>query len=160
MPADLANDIREGEVAVPLPSGFDAGVYFIGRIHTPWRERQECPRQGDLVGGPVCHIELFEPWAAALAGIGRHKHLDILYWMQHARRDLVLQTPRHAPLTMGAFALRSPVRPNPIALSRVALVGFGENWIDVRGLDCVDATPLLDIKPELCPNAPLSSLRP
>ena len=116
MPADLANDIREGEVAVPLPSGFDAGVYFIGRIRTPWRERGDCPRQGDLVAGPVCRIEVFAPWSAALAGIGRHEHLDILYWMQHARRDLVLQTPRHAPMTMGAFALRSPVRPNPIAL--------------------------------------------
>ena len=160
MQADLANDMREGEVAVPLPSGFDAGVYFIGRIRTPWHERHACPRQGDPVAGPVCRIEVFAPWSAALAGIGRHAQLDILYWMQHARRDLVLQTPRHAPMTTGAFALRSPVRPNPIALSRVALVATGDGWIDVRGLDCIDATPLIDIKPELCPNASLASLRP
>lgn len=159
MSAGLANDLREGEVAVPLPSRFDAGVYFIGRICTPWRERGECPRQGDLVAGPVCRVEVFAPWSAALAGIGRHPRLDILYWMQHARRDLVLQSPRHAPGTMGAFALRSPVRPNPIALSRVALVAVGDNWIDVRGLDCMDATPLIDIKPSICPNAPLPDHR-
>jgi tRNA-Thr(GGU) m(6)t(6)A37 methyltransferase TsaA len=158
MPADLANDIREGEVAVPLPSGFDAGVYFIGRIRTPWRQRHECPRQGDPVAGPVCRIEVFAPWSAALAGIGSDKRFEILYWMHHARRDLVLQSPRHLQGTLGTFALRSPVRPNPIALSRVAFVALGDTWIDVRGLDCLDATPLIDIKPELCPNAPLPSL--
>jgi tRNA-Thr(GGU) m(6)t(6)A37 methyltransferase TsaA len=160
MQADLANDMREGEVAVPLPSGFDAGVYFIGRIRTPWRERHECPRQGDPVAGPVCRIETFAPWSAALAGIGTDRHLEILYWMHQARRDLVLQTPRHGQRTTGTFALRSPVRPNPIALSRVAVVALGDTWLDVRGLDCVDATPLIDIKPEVCPNASLAGLRP
>jgi tRNA (adenine37-N6)-methyltransferase len=154
MPADLANDLREGEAAVPLPSGFDASLYFIGRIRTPWRQRRDCPRQGDAVAGPICRIEIFAPWQKALAGLGRHGHLDILYWMDQARRDVVQQTPRHAPETLGTFALRSPVRPNPIALSRVALVAIGDDWLDVRGLDCLDATPLLDMKPEHCPNAP------
>lgn len=158
MQADMANEMRDGEVAVPLPSGFDAGVYFIGRIRTPFRQRNECPRQGDIIAGPVCRIEVFAQWSAALAGIGRHKHLDVLYWMQDARRDLVLQSPRHSQGTLGTFALRSPVRPNPIALSRVALVAFGDTWLDVRGLDCLDSTPLIDLKPELCPNAPVPSL--
>ena len=151
---DLANDLREGETAVPLPPGFDAGIYFIGRIRTPWQERRQCPRQGDPDTGPICRIELFDPWLAALDGIARHDYLDILYWMDHARRDVVQQTPRHAPATLGTFALRSPVRPNPIALSRVALVACGETWLDIRGLDCLDGTPLLDIKPQHCPNAP------
>ena len=154
MPADPANNLRDGEVAMSLPSGFDAGLYFIGRIRTPWRERHECPRQGDLVAGPVCRLEVFAPWQAALESVSRHRFIDILYWMHQARRDLVLQTPRHAALTMGTFALRSPARPNPIALARVALVAVGETSVDVRGLDCLDGTPLLDIKPEHCPNAP------
>ena len=154
MTADLAPSLRAGEVSVQLPAGFDAGLYFIGRIRTPWRERRECPRQGDSTAGPLCRIELFAPWTTALEGIGRHRYLDILYWMDHARRDIVMQTPNHAPATLGTFALRSPVRPNPVALSRVALVACGESWLDIRGVDCLDGTPLVDIKPEHCPNAP------
>lgn len=154
MQADLADDLRKGEVTAPLPAGFDSGIYFIGRIRTPWQERRQCPRRGDSAAGPLCRIEIFAPWSAALAGVGRHTYLDVLYWMHEARRDLVLQSPRHTQATLGSFALRSPVRPNPIALSRAALVAVGESWLDVRGLDCLDGTPLLDIKPEQCPNAP------
>jgi tRNA-Thr(GGU) m(6)t(6)A37 methyltransferase TsaA len=148
-----ANNLREGEVTGMLPSKFDAGLYFIGQIHTPWRERTACPRRGDPLSGPICRIELFDPWTKALEGIDHHDHLDILYWMNEARRDLLLQAPRHAERALGTFALRSPVRPNPIALSRVKLIAVGENWLEVRGLDCIDKTPLVDIKPEQCPNA-------
>lgn len=146
-------DLRDGEVTGALPSHFDASLYFIGRIRTPWQERSACPRKGDSVSGPVCRIEIFDPWTASLQGLGRHEHLDILYWMNEARRDLLLQRPRHAERSLGTFALRSPMRPNPIALSRVRLVAAGENWLEVRGLDCIDGTPLLDIKPEHCPHA-------
>jgi tRNA (Thr-GGU) A37 N-methylase len=59
----------------------------------------------------------------------------------------VLQTRRHTALPRGTFALRSPVRPNPIASSVVDLVGIAGTTITVRGLDCVDWTPLIDIKP-------------
>lgn len=58
---------------------------------------------------------------------------------------------------MGTFALRSPVRPNPIGLSKVTLVRIEEGTVVVRGLDCLDGTPLIDIKPDRCafsPHAP------
>jgi len=152
MSSQMTN-LRQGEVTGVLPSDFDANLFFVGRIHTPWRERSACPRRGDPVSGPICRIEIFAPWTKALQGINRHDILDILYWMSQARRDLLLQAPRHAELTLGTFALRSPMRPNPIAHSRVKLVAVGEDWLDVRGLDCIDGTPLLDIKPEHCPNA-------
>ena len=74
--------------------------------------------------------------------------------MHQARRDLVLQSPRHNGETTGTFALRSPVRPNPISTSRVAIVAVGEGWVDVRGLDCLDGTPLIDLKPERCAYSP------
>jgi tRNA (Thr-GGU) A37 N-methylase len=67
--------------------------------------------------------------------------------MDKARRDLVLQAPRHYAEQRGTFALRSPVRPNPIAASVVRLVGIAGNTLSVVGLDCLDGTPLLDIKP-------------
>jgi tRNA-Thr(GGU) m(6)t(6)A37 methyltransferase TsaA len=138
---------RAGEVAVPLPTATDAGVYFIGTIHTPWRTRGACPKRGSL-DGPICSIVVDERWRQALTDIGDHPRIQVLYWMHHARRDLVLQTPIRTGRTTGSFALRSPVRPNPIASSVVALVGSDGNTLHVRGLDCLDGTPLIDLKPD------------
>jgi tRNA-Thr(GGU) m(6)t(6)A37 methyltransferase TsaA len=139
--------IRPGEIAVPLPDLIDAGVYFIGRIRTPWATRRECPRRGDL-NGPVCTIEVDERWIEALTGIEAHSRIQVLYWMHQARRDLVLQKPRSTGLTYATFALRSPVRPNPIASSIVALMERTGTVLKVRGMDCIDGTPLIDLKPE------------
>lgn len=154
MSAATKPDIRPGEIAVPLPGGYDAGLYFIGVVRTPWPTRAECPRRGDPVEGPVCRIEIAAPWREALADIGRHDRLQILYWMHLARRDLIRQSPKSDGNTVGTFALRSPVRPNPIASSQVSLVEVLPTALLVRGLDCVDGTPVIDIKPERCPHAP------
>jgi tRNA-Thr(GGU) m(6)t(6)A37 methyltransferase TsaA len=143
-------ELREGEIAVAADAEPRATLYFIGRIATPWKTREECPRRGDLAG-PVCRVEVDEPWRAALSGIERHTHLQLLYWMHLSRRDLVLQNPRGEGVTHGTFALRSPLRPNPIASSIVALERVEAGALYVRGLDCLDGTPLLDIKPEHCP---------
>jgi len=64
------------------------------------------------------------------------------------RRDLTRQTPYSTGRTTGTFALRSPARPNPIASSVVALAGIEGTTLQVRGLDCLDGTPLIDIKPD------------
>jgi tRNA-Thr(GGU) m(6)t(6)A37 methyltransferase TsaA len=74
-------------------------------------------------------------------------HLVVLYWMDKSRRDIVLQMPRHYGVQRGTFALRSPARPNPIAMSVVRLVGIEGPILSVVGLDCLDNTPLLDLKP-------------
>ena len=145
-------ELRPGEVATKIERGFDDGVYFIGRIGTPWTSRAECPRRGDL-NGPLCRIEVFEPWLEALAGIGENTHLQVLYWMHRARRDLVKQNPGRTGNVVGTFAVRSPVRPNPIASTIVALERVEGASLYVRGLDCLDGTPLIDLKPEACPRA-------
>ncbi len=139
--------LRPGEVAVALPPQTDAGVYFVGIIHTPWRTRSECPRRGSL-DGPICTIVLDERWRAALTDLAGHRCVQVLYWMHQARRDLVLQTPLRTGQTTGTFALRSPVRPNPIASSVVELVAIEGTTLRVRGLDCLDGTPLIDLKPD------------
>lgn len=146
------NEIRPGETAVAQPQKVDADVWFIGAIHTPWPTPRDCPRRGDYRDGPLCRIEIFAPWDKALAGLERHSHLQILYWMNRARRDLVVQNPRHTGALAGTFSLRSPNRPNPIASSLVALEKVEGNTLFVRGLDCADGTPLIDIKPEKCPH--------
>lgn len=141
------NEIRDGEVAVDPPPPTDAGILFIGRILTPWTDRLKTPRQGRQ-DGPVCRIEIFDPWVPALKGIEQHEQLEVLYWLHMSRRDLVHQSPANDTTTRGTFALRSPVRPNPIGTSIVKLVGVEGATLLVRGLDCLDGTPLVDLKPE------------
>ena len=141
----MSEDIRAGEIATTLPDTFDAGVYFIGRIRTPWTKHSECPRNA-RGSDAVCTIELDPRYAAALDGLATCTHLIVLYFMHQARRDLVVQVSRHSG-RRGTFALRSPVRPNPIALSVVRLVRIEGTTLSVVGLDCLDGTPLIDIKP-------------
>jgi tRNA-Thr(GGU) m(6)t(6)A37 methyltransferase TsaA len=139
--------LRPGEIAVGLPAAPDAGVFFIGTIRTPWRTRQDCPKRGSP-DGPVCSIIVDERWRMALDGLAAHRRIQVLYWMHRSRRDLLLQTPYRSGKTTGTFALRSPVRPNPIASAIVELVAVNGGVVEVRGLDCLDGTPLIDIKPD------------
>jgi tRNA-Thr(GGU) m(6)t(6)A37 methyltransferase TsaA len=138
--------LREGEVAVVLPEKFDASLYFIGRIRTPWRRREDCPKNA-RESDAECIIALDPRWADGLKGLATATHIIVLYWMDQVRRDLVLQAPRRYREQRGTFALRSPVRPNPIALSVARLVRIEGNRLTIVGIDCVDDTPLLDIKP-------------
>jgi tRNA-Thr(GGU) m(6)t(6)A37 methyltransferase TsaA len=149
-------ELREGEVAVEMPPARDAGLVFIGRIRTPWTSREMTPRQGRH-DGPVCRLEIFEPWAPALKGVDFYSNLEVIYWLHQSRRDLVLQSPKNNGNTRGAFSLRSPVRPNPIGTSIVKLVGVEGTTVLVRGLDCLDKTPLIDIKPDRCEFTPLAA---
>jgi tRNA (adenine37-N6)-methyltransferase len=153
------NGIRAGEVAVEAPAATDAGLVFIGRIHTPWTDRLECPRQGRK-DGPLCRIEVFEPWVAALDGITEFAELEVLYWLHLSRRDLVRQSPRNDGVARGAFSLRTPVRPNPIGTQIVRLERVEGANVFVRGLDCLDGTPLIDLKPDRCAFTPLAPRQP
>ena len=143
---DDPGGLREGEVAVELPPRFDASLYYIGHIRTPWKRREDCPknpRESDA----TCVIAVDPRWTKALQGLETVSHVVVLYWMDRARRDLVLQAPHHYSERRGTFALRSPVRPNPIAVSVARIVGIEGCTLTVVGLDCVDNTPLLDLKP-------------
>jgi len=141
----MSEDVRSGEIATTLPENFDAGLYFIGCIRTPWKKRADCPKNA-RESDAECTLELDPRYAAALDGVETCTHLVLLYFMDEARRDLVVQVPRHGA-RRGTFALRSPVRPNPIAMSVVRLVGVEGTSLSVIGLDCLDGTPLVDIKP-------------
>ena len=149
---------RDGELEVQLPDRTDATLVFIGRIRTPFRTRDDCPRQGSHEG-PVCRIEIEERWRPALKGLEAYETVEVIYWLHEARRDLAQQSPKADGQTTGTFALRSPLRPNPIATSLVKLVAVEPDAILVRGLDCMDGTPLLDIKPDRCAYSPAAPLR-
>jgi tRNA-Thr(GGU) m(6)t(6)A37 methyltransferase TsaA len=139
-------EVRPGEVAISLPDSFDAGLYFIGRVRTPFKSRADCPKNS-AQSRAEGRIELEPRYADGLQDLTRYSHAFLLYWMHHARRDLILQVPAYLGHARGTFALRSPVRPNPIALSAVEIVGIEGSVLNVRNVDCVDGTPLIDIKP-------------
>lgn len=88
------SELRDGEIAVEMPPARDAGLVFIGRIRTPWTSRLETPRQGRH-DGPVCRLEIFEPWVAAIKGVDFYSNLEVLYWLHQSRRDIVLQSPKN-----------------------------------------------------------------
>lgn len=141
------NEVRPGEMAVPFPEPRDAGLVFVGRIRTPWTDRLATPRMGRR-DGPVCRIEVDAPWDLALHEVELYARLEVLYWLHEARRDILRQCPRRDEVPRGAFSLRSPVRPNPIGTSIVDFVAREGSTLLVRGLDCLDGTPLLDVKPD------------
>lgn len=138
---------RPGELSIPLPETFDCSLYYIGRIRTPWRSASECPKNSAARRDVVATVELDARYVQGLEGIELMSHLILLYWLDRSARDLIVQAPSHAPKPRGVFALRSPVRPNPIGLSVVELLSVQDTALTIRNIDCVDGTPLIDIKP-------------
>ncbi|CUH75678.1 tRNA (N6-threonylcarbamoyladenosine(37)-N6)-methyltransferase TrmO [Tropicibacter naphthalenivorans] len=141
--------LRPGETALDLPAPNDARLRFIGRLRTPFAGREECPRQGSD-DGPECRVELSPEFAPGLDGIEAFSRVELLYWLHEARRDLLTQSPKGDGAVRGTFSLRSPLRPNPIGTSVVRLIRREGAVLVVRGLDCLDGTPLVDIKPVRC----------
>ena len=155
----IRSGIRVGENSLSLPPATDAALRFIGVIRTPWPDRDTCPRQG-RTDGPECRIVLHPEWQPALDGLEDYSNIEVLYWLTQSRRDLVTQSPRDNGQTIGTFALRSPVRPNPIGTSMVRLIRIDAAQVIVRGLDCIDGTPLIDLKPDRCSFTPKAPPKP
>jgi len=118
----------------------------IGVIHTPYKNREDAPFQGRFSEND-CEIEIFEEFVPGLNGVDTCTHLIVIYWLDKANRNSLKAFPPHDGKEHGVFATRSPNRPNPIGLGIVDLLKITDNIISVKGLDAVDGTPLLDIKP-------------
>ena len=152
--AAAENDRRDGEVALafdPAQRANDAGLVFIGRVRSPWTSRQECPRNLTAAreAGHPARIEIDADYRAGLFGLEGTSHVILLTWLDHARRDLIVQNPRNAGKRRGVFALRSPVRPNPIGLHVVRLAGLdaAAGLLEIDAIDVLDGTPVIDVKP-------------
>jgi tRNA-Thr(GGU) m(6)t(6)A37 methyltransferase TsaA len=124
----------------------DPKLTFIGRIRTPWTESAHCPRNA-METDETCRVEVDEPYRDGLKSLETCTHAILLYWLDRARRDVVTVKPPHDDKSHGVFALRSPVRPNPIGLAVADIVSVGPDGLLVRHVDCFDGTPLIDIKP-------------
>lgn len=117
----------------------------IGVISSPYRRKQDAPRQGRL-SDTLAVIEVFDQYAPGLMNVDKSTHLFVLYWGHLADRSVLRCVTPFGPEPTGVFSCRSPNRPNPLALCIVDVVKVEGNRITVRGLDALDGSPLLDLK--------------
>jgi tRNA-Thr(GGU) m(6)t(6)A37 methyltransferase TsaA len=125
-------------------------VVPVGWVESPLKERAEAPRQGDE-GAPDAWL-VFEPeFGEAVRDLGTGAEIIVLTWLDRAARDVLVTRPRDDPARppVGVFATRSPDRPNPVGLHRVRVVAVRGLRIQVRPLEALDKTPVIDVKPVL-----------
>ncbi len=143
----LANEALDGKIpSSPVGSRLEAYVKPIGIVSSPYKVQSDAPRQGRL--DPVeSRIEIYPEYEGGLAGLLDYDKLFIFCWFDKSRRDqLRVERPGRGG-ARGVFATRSPNRPNPIGLTLVDLLEINGRILRVRGLDALDRTPILDIKP-------------
>ena len=123
----------------------------IGWVRSPLRRTANAPKQG-YEGAPNARIEIEASFLAGLDGIEAGQDVLVLTWLHEARRDVLAVHPRddeRLPLT-GVFATRSADRPNPIGVHRVRiLANDSRGSLEVEGLEAIDGTPVVDLKPIL-----------
>jgi tRNA-Thr(GGU) m(6)t(6)A37 methyltransferase TsaA len=123
----------------------------IARVHSSLKDRAAAPKQGSE-GAPDARLEILPDFAQGLDGLEVGQQIVILTWLHEAEREVLKVHPRgdkRNPLT-GVFATRSPDRPNPVGLHRVTILGIESGrWLSVQGLEAIDGTPVVDIKPVL-----------
>jgi len=118
----------------------------IGVLHSPFTKKEETPIQPTRSNSSG-YVEVFPEFAGGLAGLEEFSHIILLYVFHQSDGYKLKITPFLDDKTHGLFATRYPYRPNPIGLSIVRLLGRRENILDIEGVDVLDGTPLLDIKP-------------
>jgi len=119
----------------------------IGTIHSPFDKLEEMPIQPKGAAGVIGTVELEEQYGAGLADLNGFSHIYLLYLFHKVQRTALTVTPFMDTSPRGVFATRSPLRPNHIGISIVRLLGVEKNIVTVQGIDILDGTPLLDIKP-------------
>jgi tRNA-Thr(GGU) m(6)t(6)A37 methyltransferase TsaA len=122
----------------------------IGEVESPLTDPASAPRQGDE-GAPQADLALDAELLPALQGIEVGDRLVLLTWLDRARRDVLRAHPRGDPERpeQGIFSTRSQHRPNPIGLHTVEVLSIDGPRLRVSGLEAVDGTPIIDLKPVL-----------
>ena len=122
----------------------------VGHVRSPLTDPATAPRQGDE-GAPDAWLELDPEVAEAARDLAVGAEVFVLTWLHRARRDVLAVHPRDDPRTpeTGVFSTRSQDRPNPIGLHRVTIAAIDGHRVLARGLEAVDGTPVVDLKPVL-----------
>ena len=132
--------------------GAAMGLVPIGVVSSPLTDPAAAPKQG-FEGAPDAWLVLEPGVAAGLDGMRPGDEIIVLTWLHRARRDVLRVHPRDDPSNpeRGVFTTRSADRPNPIGLHRVAVAAIDGARVRVRGLEAIDGTPVVDLKPVLRP---------
>jgi tRNA-Thr(GGU) m(6)t(6)A37 methyltransferase TsaA len=122
----------------------------IAYVRSSLRSCDEAPHQG-RDSSVEAVIEIEPAFREALDGVAGHDRLQLICWLHLAERNILKIHPRHDPSNpmKGVFATRSPSRPNPLACYTVELIEWGSSFLRVRGIDAIDGTPVVDIKPHV-----------
>jgi tRNA-Thr(GGU) m(6)t(6)A37 methyltransferase TsaA len=148
---DLVILDQERSRSSPMKSSTTQALRTIGRVHSPLKRAADAPKQGDE-GAPNARVQIKAAFLRGLDGIAPGQEMLILTRLHQADREVLAVHPRddlRNPLT-GVFATRSPDRPNPIGVHRVKVLEIQKDgWLLVQGLEAIDGTPVVDIKPVL-----------
>jgi tRNA-Thr(GGU) m(6)t(6)A37 methyltransferase TsaA len=122
----------------------------VATVESPLTDRAAAPKQGDE-GAPEATLVFEVGFAEALDGIETGDELVLLTWLDRASRDVLRVHPRDDMTRpeQGVFSTRSADRPNPIGLHRVTVLGIDGPRMRVSGLEALDGTPVVDVKPAL-----------
>jgi len=121
-------------------------------VESPLKHRRDAPRQGDE-GAPDAWL-VFEPdLGDAMGDLAVGADIVLITWLDRADRNALVVHPRSDPSrpAVGVFSTRSPDRPNPLGLHPVRILAVDGLRVQVRGLEALDGTPVLDVKPVLGP---------
>ena len=125
-----------------------ATLEFIGHIKTPYTSIEDCPNNIDP-NGPLCQLVIGNEFKDGLSGLVPGQRILILYWFENTDRNATQQESNNNGEMIGTFALRSPHRPNPIGAAVLPIETIENGSVFVKGLDCLNGTHLLDIKPAM-----------
>jgi tRNA-Thr(GGU) m(6)t(6)A37 methyltransferase TsaA len=151
MPAKKTSSSR-AKPRASRPTDGPARLHPIGVIRSTLKTRAEAPKQASE-GAPDAWLEVNSLVAEGLDGIRPGDELIILTWLHQAKRDVLQVHPRSDPFRRltGVFATRSPDRPNPVGLHQVTVREVAGNRLRIGPIEAIDGTPVIDIKPLLCP---------
>lgn len=119
----------------------------IGVIRTPFEDAEGMPIQPSGAEGIRGTVEVLPEFEEGLKDLGGFSHVTLIYYFHRAKEHRLVVTPFMDSTPRGVFATRAPTRPNPIGLSTVRLMAVRGNVLTIEGVDMLDGTPLLDIKP-------------
>ena len=119
----------------------------IGKIQTPYKTKEDCPIQPIYASNAEGKIEIFGPYAVGLKDIETFSYLHILYLFDRAGEVQLVRPTFLDDEPHGIYASRHPCRPNSIGMSIIQLIERVGNMLTVRGVDILDDTSLIDIKP-------------
>jgi tRNA-Thr(GGU) m(6)t(6)A37 methyltransferase TsaA len=118
----------------------------IGTIRTPFTEKSGMPIQ-PVFSQETGRVEVFPEYAEGLQDLEGFSHIILIYALDRSSGYSLRVKPFLDDVARGLFATRHPCRPNPIGLSVVRLLSHSDDVLEVEGIDVLDGTPLLDIKP-------------